>query len=440
MGQLAVSLAKRVKYFSAGTVEFLVDKHKNIYFLEMNTRLQVEHPITELITNVDLVEWMILVAAGKPLPIVDQSIMNQKRNGWAIECRVYAEDPTSYLPCVGKLSRYQEPPTGWSTALANNEKLENSIYTRCDSGIDEGSDISIHYDPMICKLSTFGSTRESARLAMLNALDNYVITGVVHNIPLLREILIQDSFLSGNINTGFLPTFFPKGFQGHLLNENQLNMALSASAILHMLQETSLYTSTISSKSVVITFLKKKYYLLVNAALQYSLEYSISFLHHESPEKKSSLFDNIFQFKLEKKNDNSLFLLKSFGNDLSSELTFQMVPRDLSTKSCFLQTIRAFGSEYDFHVCSLLEDQLAGVMPPPKVIDTSKLLISPMPGSISKILVNVGDNVLQGGELVVIEAMKMQNVLRSTKSGKIRAIHVSSGATVAAKDILLELE
>uniref|UniRef100_A0A665VGE6 Propionyl-CoA carboxylase alpha chain, mitochondrial n=1 Tax=Echeneis naucrates TaxID=173247 RepID=A0A665VGE6_ECHNA len=202
MGEQAVQLAKAVQYSSAGTVEFLVDSKKNFYFLEMNTRLQVEHPITECITGLDLVEQMIRVAKGYRLQHKQEDI---PINGWAIESRIYAEDPYKSfgLPSIGRLSEYQEPLN-----------LKN---VRVDSGIEEGSDISIYYDPMISKLVTYGATRGEALARMEDALDNYVIRGVTHNISLLREIITHPRFISGDISTNFLPEVYPDGFKGHQL-------------------------------------------------------------------------------------------------------------------------------------------------------------------------------------------------------------------------------
>ncbi|RMC06786.1 hypothetical protein DUI87_16232 [Hirundo rustica rustica] len=198
MGEQAVALAKAVKYSSAGTVEFLVDSSKNFYFLEMNTRLQVEHPVTECITGLDLVQEMIRVAKGYPLRHKQADI---PINGWAVECRVYAEDPYKSfgLPSIGKLSQYQEPLHVPSV--------------RVDSGIQQGSDISIYYDPMISKLITYGSNRAEALKRMEEALDNYVIRGVAHNISLLREVIVHPRFVQGDISTKFLPEVYPDGFK-----------------------------------------------------------------------------------------------------------------------------------------------------------------------------------------------------------------------------------
>uniref|UniRef100_A0A4W3HFH1 Propionyl-CoA carboxylase subunit alpha n=2 Tax=Callorhinchus milii TaxID=7868 RepID=A0A4W3HFH1_CALMI len=216
MGEQAVALAKAVKYCSAGTVEFLVDSEKNFYFLEMNTRLQVEHPVTECITGLDLVQQMIRVAKGYPLC---QKQADIPINGWAVECRVYAEDPYKSfgLPSIGRLSQYQEPLHVPSV--------------RVDSGIQEGSEISIYYDPMISKLVTHGTNRAEALQRMEEALDNYVIRGVTHNIGLLREIIIHPRFVEGDITTKFLPEVYPDGFKGHKLTdfEGKELMATAAS-------------------------------------------------------------------------------------------------------------------------------------------------------------------------------------------------------------------
>ncbi|XP_038673891.1 propionyl-CoA carboxylase alpha chain, mitochondrial isoform X2 [Scyliorhinus canicula] len=219
MGEQAVTLAKAVSYSSAGTVEFLVDSKKNFYFLEMNTRLQVEHPVTECITGLDLVQEMIRVAKGYPLGYKQADI---PINGWAIECRVYAEDPYKSfgLPSIGRLSQYREP-----LHVPN---------VRIDSGIQEGSDISIYYDPMISKLVTYGATRAEALERMQEALDNYVIRGVTHNIPLLREVIIHPRFVKGDITTNFLPEVYPDGFKGHILSDAEHKELLATAGSIYV--------------------------------------------------------------------------------------------------------------------------------------------------------------------------------------------------------------
>nr|CAI5831372.1 unnamed protein product [Callosobruchus analis] len=228
MGEQAVSLCKKLGYHSAGTVEFLVDENRNFYFLEMNTRLQVEHPITECITGVDLVQQMLRVAKGHKLNITQDDI---KINGWAVESRVYAEDPYKSfgLPSIGRLYRYIEP-----THLPG---------VRCDSGIEEGSEISVYYDPMICKLVCYGKDRKEAIDRSIKALDYYVIRGVIHNIPLLRDILTEEKFNKGDISTNYLPQVYPEGFKGKLVSHARYdiqNNTLCVSYIEFVLLDTNI--------------------------------------------------------------------------------------------------------------------------------------------------------------------------------------------------------
>ena len=217
MGDQAVQLAKAIGYDSAGTVEFLCDSKKNFYFLEMNTRLQVEHPITECITGVDLVHQMIRVAYGHPLKLTQEDIGIR---GWAVENRVYAEDPTKNfgMPSIGRLFKYEEP--------------KGIPGVRCDSGIEEGSEISMFYDPMICKLTAYGGSREEAIATSINALDHYVIRGVTHNIPLLRDVLTEPVFNSGTFTTNYLLETYPEGFQGVQLSQaDTMNLSSIAAVI-----------------------------------------------------------------------------------------------------------------------------------------------------------------------------------------------------------------
>lgn len=222
MGDQAIALAKAVGYSSAGTVEFLVDSQKNFYFLEMNTRLQVEHPITECITGIDIVHQMIRSAKGHELLYKQSDI---PVDGWAVECRVYAEDPYKNfgMPSIGRLSKYIEP--------------SHIPYVRCDSGIQEGSEISIYYDPMICKLVTYGDTRTEALDTMVTALDSYVIKGVTHNIPLLRDIITESTFVSGNITTKYLQMIFPEGFTGKVLDELERHELTALAACIYVKEQ-----------------------------------------------------------------------------------------------------------------------------------------------------------------------------------------------------------
>uniref|UniRef100_A0A8C3S7I2 Propionyl-CoA carboxylase alpha chain, mitochondrial n=1 Tax=Chelydra serpentina TaxID=8475 RepID=A0A8C3S7I2_CHESE len=372
MGEQAVALAKAVKYSSAGTVEFLVDSKKNFYFLEMNTRLQVEHPITECITGLDLVQEMIRVAKGYPLRHKQADI---PINGWAVECRVYAEDPYKSfgLPSIGRLSQYQEP-----LHVSN---------VRVDSGIQEGSDISIYYDPMISKLITYGSDRAEALQRMEEALDNYVIRGVTHNIALLREVIIHPRFVQGNISTKFLPDVYPDGFKGHKLTDLEKRELLAIA--------TSLYVSCLVSQQVEVDGMK------LNVTNEWNLASPLS----------SVTIDGTHR-------------------------TIQCLSRDAAGNI----SIQFLGTVYKLRILTKLAAELSKYMPEKAVEDTTSILRSPMPGAVVAVSVKPGDLVSEGQEICVIEAMKMQNSLIAAKSGKVKAVHCKAGETVGEGDLLVELE
>ena len=381
MGEQAVQLAKKVGYFSAGTVEFLVDSRKNFYFLEMNTRLQVEHPITEYITGLDLVEQMIRVAEGKPLALRQEDV---EIKGWAVECRVYAEDPKLYLPSIGRLSGYREPD-------------QSSGKVRCDSGIVEGSEITIYYDPLICKLSTFGVNRTEALERMRDALDTYVIRGVTHNIPLLREVISNAKFIDGHgISTKFLKEEFPEGFKGHELTEMEAN----------------------ELKKVAIAVHCKRYrvggmghfYVNVNNSGYELIELS----REEEAELNWNGIDPLVKLK-----DNFIEIVKQ--TDLGFDL-------------------RMSGTVYSVKILSPLEFEYQKYMKPVERADQSSQLLSPMPGQILSLPVREGQIIQAGAPLITLEAMKMQNVLRAQRPAQIKKIHVQVGQKVGADENLMEFE
>uniref|UniRef100_A0A8B9KG70 Propionyl-CoA carboxylase subunit alpha n=1 Tax=Astyanax mexicanus TaxID=7994 RepID=A0A8B9KG70_ASTMX len=369
MGEQAVSLAKAVKYSSAGTVEFLVDSKKNFYFLEMNTRLQVEHPITECITGLDLVQQMIRVAKGYKLQHKQEDI---PINGWAIESRVYAEDPYKSfgLPSIGRLSQYEEPL--------------NLPGVRVDSGIQEGSDISIYYDPMISKLVTYGSTRAEALKKMEDALDNYVIRGVTHNIPLLREIIVHPRFISGDISTNFLPEVYPEGFKGHPLAAGEQRELLAAAAALHVAAQ-----------------LRSQRFL--------------------GQQRVSSVPQERRNWELCVELDKGVHMLGGIKLNLNTGLSL----------CCKTQNLL---------LLSKLAASLNKLMPEKIPEDTSSILRSPMPGTVVAVSVKPGDTVAEGQEICVIEAMKMQNSMTAAKTAKVKSVHCTAGETVGEGDLLVELE
>uniref|UniRef100_A0A8C3LJB5 Propionyl-CoA carboxylase alpha chain, mitochondrial n=1 Tax=Chrysolophus pictus TaxID=9089 RepID=A0A8C3LJB5_CHRPC len=371
MGEQAVALAKAVKYSSAGTVEFLVDSSKNFYFLEMNTRLQVEHPVTECITGLDLVQEMIRVAKGYPLRHKQADI---PINGWAVECRVYAEDPYKSfgLPSIGKLSQYQEPLHVPSV--------------RVDSGIEQGSDISIYYDPMISKLITYGSNRAEALRRMEEALDNYVIRGVTHNISLLREVIIHPRFVQGDISTKFLPEVYPDGFKGHQLTDHERRELLATAACLY---------PCLVSQQVEVDGMK------LNVTSEWNLALPLLSVTIDGTQR-----------------------------------TVQRLSRDASGKT----SIQFLGTVYKLQVLTKAAAELSKYMPEKAAEDTSSILRSPMPGAVVAVSVKPGDMVSEGQEICVIEAMKMQNSMIAAKTGKVKAVHCKAGDTVGEGDLLVELE
>ncbi|XP_017285853.1 propionyl-CoA carboxylase alpha chain, mitochondrial [Kryptolebias marmoratus] len=413
MGEQAVQLAKAVKYSSAGTVEFLVDSKKNFYFLEMNTRLQVEHPITECITGLDLVEQMIRVAKGYQLQHAQKDI---PINGWAIESRVYAEDPYKSfgLPSIGRLSQYHEP-------------LDLSD-VRVDSGIEEGSDISIYYDPMISKLVTYGATRAEALARMEDALDNYVIRGVTHNIPLLREIITHPRFVSGDISTNFLPEVYPDGFKGHQLDAGERRELLASAAALYI-------TSQLRSQKILGN-LRVSLAHVECSCWQLCVELGDG--HHDVDITKAG---NTYTVEVdgEKVEVSGQWNLASPLLPLTINGTEKML-QCLSREASGLIVLQYMGTLFKVRVLSKRASELNSYMPEKVAEDTSSILRSPMPGTVVAVSVKPGDTVAEGQEICVIEAMKMQNSLTAVRQAKVKCVHCKPGETVGEGDLLVELE
>nr|CAI5831370.1 unnamed protein product [Callosobruchus analis] len=413
MGEQAVSLCKKLGYHSAGTVEFLVDENRNFYFLEMNTRLQVEHPITECITGVDLVQQMLRVAKGHKLNITQDDI---KINGWAVESRVYAEDPYKSfgLPSIGRLYRYIEP-----THLPG---------VRCDSGIEEGSEISVYYDPMICKLVCYGKDRKEAIDRSIKALDYYVIRGVIHNIPLLRDILTEEKFNKGDISTNYLPQVYPEGFKGKQLNvkdkQKLLAMASSVFAANDLRNRQFLNSPKLKIKEKPVEDWK---------------------LHIELNEVKHKLHVTQSNGEFIVKVGDEEYAIKKEDIDLAKSLlevkvnnetdVIQLLSKDASG---FYQIIYQ-GTTYKLYILSQRSADYLHLMPEKIKFDISKQVRSPMPGLVKTVNCNVGDEVVEGQELCVIEAMKMQNSMVASSSGKVRCVNVHPGDTVSDDEILIEL-
>ena len=410
MGEQSCALAQAVGYTSAGTVEFIVDKEKNFYFLEMNTRLQVEHPVTELITGIDLVEQMIRVANGEKLNVKQNSI---KLNGWAMESRLYAEDPyRNFLPSIGRLTRYR-PPT---------ESVTKECVIRNDTGVFEGGEISMFYDPMIAKLCTWSTNRKKAISAMENALDRFEIEGIGHNLPFLSAVMGHTRFKSGNITTAFIDEEYPDGFEGVNPSDDILEvLSVTALIITRMkMQRISARDSTFDNPvpredNLVTRIARKNTNMTISDVKD---GYKISF------EKKS--FEASIKYEL----GGTLAELSINGNQHAVKVT--------PVIGGYLLRLR--GVEQVVKVMNSRIAELSDLMPEKLPTDTSKFLLCPMPGLIVSIMVSEGDIIEEGQSLAMVEAMKMENVLRAEKPGKVSKISVAEGDSLAVDEIIMEFE
>ncbi len=417
MGEEACALADAVGYSSAGTVEFIVDGDKNFYFLEMNTRLQVEHPVTELITGVDLVEQMIRVAYGEKLKIKQKDI---KLNGWAMESRLYAEDPyRGFLPSIGRLTRYRPP----------EEISKKAVVVRNDTGVYEGGEISMYYDPMIAKLCTWGPDRASAIENMRVALDSFEVEGIGHNLPFCSAVMDHPKFVSGDITTAFIEEEYPEGFEGVTLDDDALARVASAAAAMNRVAE--IRRARISGrlnnhkrkvgKDWVVSLQGQDFRVKVKADLDGST------IKHK---KKGPAKGVAHRVTSDWTPGDSLAELEIDGEPLVLKV-------DKATSGFRLRTR---GADMRVHVRTPRQAELAALMPEKVAPDTSKLLLCPMPGLIVKLDVAVGDEVQEGQALCTVEAMKMENILRAEKKGVVSKINAAAGDNLAVDDVILEFE
>ena len=410
MGEQACKLAKAVGYSSAGTVEFIVDKDKNFFFLEMNTRLQVEHPVTELITNIDLVEQMILVAAGKRLSITQKDV---KLTGWAMESRLYAEDPyRNFLPSIGRLTRYRPPA----------EIQNKNFIVRNDTGVYEGGEISMYYDPMIAKLCTWAPNRAEAIEQMRIALDRFEVEGIGHNLPFLSAVMDHKKFVSGNITTAFIAEEFSEGFTGVDLNNDKIKQLAACAAAMNRVAE--IRRTKVSGRmdnherrvgdDWVVQIDGKVFPVFVSADtaganVMFEDGTSIRVSGDWQPGKKlanMSANDDKLVIKIGKLTGG--FRMRTRGADLR---VLVQTPRQAE-----------------------LSKYMREKVPP----DTSKLLLCPMPGLIVKVDVEVGQEVQEGQPLCTVEAMKMENILRAERKGIVAKINSHVGDSLAVDDVILE--
>ncbi len=416
MGEQSVALAKAVDYQSAGTVEFIVDKDRNFFFLEMNTRLQVEHPVTELITGVDLVEQMIRVAAGEELAFTQADV---QLNGWAIESRVYAEDPVrGFLPSIGRLTRYQPPA----------EIVTPDLVLRNDTGVEAGSDISMFYDPMIAKLCTWAPERGAAIDAMRDALDAFVIDGIGHNIPFLASLMAHPRWREGRLTTNFIAEEYPDGFRPADPDaaSRAVMAAVALSAELVRRARLDRHGGRLKPHS---GHLAPQWTVKIAGT---SLDLSIDGMTADAP----GSFDLIVG------EGRRLAVSTTWkpgepvwtGSVAGRPVVAQLRPRGDAMRVDW----RGFSQEA--LVMRPATAALERLMPERLVADTSKLLLCPMPGLIVALNVAQGETVSAGQTLAIVEAMKMENVLRAERDGVVSAVHARVGDSLAVDAVILEFE
>ena len=427
MGEQAVALAQAVGYTSAGTVEFIVDGDRNFYFLEMNTRLQVEHPVTELITGVDLVEQMIRVANGEKLSMTQDDV---KLTGWAIENRLYAEDPyRGFLPSIGRLTRYRPPQEVAAGPLLEQGTWQGDapagdMAVRNDTGVYEGGEISMYYDPMIAKLCTWAPTRAEAIERMRVALDSFEVEGIGHNLPFLSAVMDHPKFVSGDMTTAFIAEEYPDGFEGVTLEETELRRIAAATAAMHRVAE--IRRARVSGR---MDNHERKVGSEWNVTLQgNSFDVTIA----ADPSGSSVRFADGTELRV------------SGGwtpGDQLAEMQVEDTPLVMKVgKISGGFRIRTRGADLKVHVRTPRQAELARLMPEKLPPDTSKMLLCPMPGLVVKLEVEVGDEVQEGQALCTIEAMKMENILRAEKKGVVSKVNASAGDSLAVDDVIMEFE
>ena len=406
MGEQSCALAKAVDYQSAGTVEFIADADMNFYFLEMNTRLQVEHPVTELVTGQDLVEMMIRVAAGEKLALAQNDVT---LTGWAMESRVYAEDPfRNFMPSIGRLSGYREP---------------EGEGVRVDSGVYEGGEVSMHYDPMISKLITYGDNREAAIDLMVDALDAYYIRGVNHNISFLNALMVHPRFVAGELTTNFIAEEFPDGFNADLVPQNNPHIAVVVAAAVH--QEYRERSSQISGQSEGHEYQVPDNWVVITGAEETPVSMTLTlsgFLVSIGNEDYSVVTDWALGEPL-------------FEAEINGQPITVQVERSGSGYKLFYR-----GAEINALVLSPKAAGLNKLMLEKVPADLSRFLLSPMPGLLVKLAVKVGDQVKAGEELAVVEAMKMENSLRAVNDGIVAKISAEAGDSLMVDQAILEFE
>ncbi len=400
MGAQAVALAKAGNYDSAGTGEFVAGQDQSFYFLEMNTRLQVEHPVTELVTGIDLVEQMIRVAAGEKLALAQNDV---KLNGWAVESRIYAEDPVrNFMPSTGRLVHYR-PPLEQST---------DGITVRNDTGVFEGGEISIWYDPMIAKLCTHAPTRSAAISAMANALDQFVVSGIQHNIPFVSAIMDHPRWQAGKLSTGFIAEEFQEGFKNKTLDEKTTRMFAETAVLLDHIENRRKRRISGQLASRNINFEKARHVRLDRQTRVLEVDDALDRDAAQNPWRLGQPLATV---------------QTSSGN-----FTIKVV----SVLNGYRLSWRGYNVEA--HVFTPREADLASRMPEIKRLDVSKKLLCPMPGLVVSIAVKEGQVVKAGDTLAIVEAMKMQNLLRAERDATVKTINSRPGESLAVDAVMME--
>ncbi len=403
MGAQAVALAKAVNYDSAGTVEFVAGQDKSFFFLEMNTRLQVEHPVTELITGVDLVEQMIRSAYGEAMAFSQADL---KITGWAMESRIYAEDPyRGFLPSIGRLVRYSPPVEGQS----------GSTLVRNDAGVREGDEISMFYDPMISKLSTWGPDRLAAIDAMGMALEAFHIEGLGQNIPFLAAVMDQDRFRSGVLSTNYIKDEFPDGFAGTTATAFQLDLVSAVGCAMHAMLTARSAPQLMRDEWVVVAGGTKRQVRLSNENGDY---------HAELIDEHRQLSLSEIDWRPGKPTFSGKLDGRAFTVAVKPAAEGFVIRHRAATLRVLVLTPRTA--------------ELHGKLPPKKAADTSKMILSPMPGLVVTMDVAEGQQVRSGEQVAIIEAMKMQNIIRAERDGVIKSVGARAGDSVAADEVLVE--
>jgi len=425
MGEQAVALAKAVKYQSAGTVEFVVGKDQSFYFLEMNTRLQVEHPVTECITGLDLVEWMIRVAAGEKIPFAQSDV---RRDGWAIECRINAEDPfRNFLPSTGRLIRFKPPPT--SMFQSDTEHL---FGVRVDTGVQEGGEIPIHYDSMIAKLIVHGRDRNDAIAKMRDALNGFVIRGINSNIPFQSALLAHPDFVAGQFNTGFIAEHFSKGFTAESVSHTDPDFLIALAAFVR--RKSRERAASLSGQLPGYDVKVGQTYTVITLDAKGDHGYTQVEVDDVGGRGTAVIKVNDKNYAIES---------HSRLNDIAIEGTVNgqafvaQVERG-SVKNPLVLQIQHHGLRIEALVISPRMSDLYRLMPYKPPADMSRFVLSPMPGLLVEVCVNQGQKVQAGERVAVIEAMKMENVLFAAQDGVVKSVQATKGDSLSVDQVIVE--